>query len=51
MRNVKENIIVDKSFRFALCKNSHSYPFEEKMLDGVRELIKILSKIISTSKS
>ena len=34
-----------------LCKNSPSYPFEEKLLTDVRELIKILSKIISTSKS
>jgi four helix bundle protein len=34
-----------------LCKNSPSYPFEEKLLAGVRELIKIQSKIISTSKS
>jgi four helix bundle protein len=34
-----------------LCKNSPSYPFEEKLLIDVRELIKIMSKIISTSKS
>jgi len=34
-----------------LCKNSPSYPFEEKLPAGVRELIKILSKIISTPKS
>jgi four helix bundle protein len=34
-----------------LCKNSPSYPFEEKLLTDIRELIKILSKIISTSKS
>jgi len=34
-----------------LCKNSPSYPFEEKLLTDVRELIKILSKIISTSKT
>ena len=34
-----------------LYKNSPSYPFEEKLLTDVRELIKILSKIISTSKS
>jgi four helix bundle protein len=34
-----------------LCKNSPLYTFEEKLLTDVRELIKILSKIISTSKS
>jgi four helix bundle protein len=34
-----------------LCENSPSYPFEDKLLTDVRELIKILSKIISTSKS
>ena len=34
-----------------LCKNSPSYPFEEKLLIDVRELIKIMSKIISSSKS
>jgi four helix bundle protein len=115
MRNDKENIIVDKSFRFALdvvlycevleekrkfvlsrqllrsgtsiganvreaqnaeskadfihkiklaakeadeteywlliCKNTPTYPFDEKLLSTVRELIKILSKILSSSKS
>jgi four helix bundle protein len=34
-----------------LCKNSPSYHFEDKLLNDVGELIKILSKIISTSKS
>jgi four helix bundle protein len=34
-----------------LCKNSPSYPFEDQLLTDVRELIKILSKILSTSKS
>ncbi len=34
-----------------LCKNSPSYPFEDKLLTDVGGLIKILSKIISTSKS
>ena len=33
-----------------ICKHS-SYPFEENLLDTVKELIKILSKIISSSKS
>jgi len=34
-----------------LCKNAPSYPFEDQLLTDVRELIKILSKIISTSRS
>jgi four helix bundle protein len=34
-----------------LCKNSPAYHFEDKLLTDVGELIKILSKIISTSKS
>ncbi len=34
-----------------LCKHSQSYPFSEDLLKNVRELILILSKIISTSKS
>ena len=34
-----------------LCKNVPSYPFEDQLLTDVRELIKILSKIISTSRS
>lgn len=114
MRNDKENIIVDKSFRFALdivlycelleenkkyvlskqllrsgtsiganvreaqnaeskadfihklklaakeadeteywlliCKHTPTYPFDEKLLIQVNELMKILSKIISSSK-
>ncbi|MFZ2339536.1 MAG: four helix bundle protein [Bacteroidales bacterium] len=115
MRNDKENIIVDKSFRFALdivlycelleenkkyvlskqllrsgvsiganvreaqnaeskadfihkiklaakeadeteywlliCKNTPTYPFDSKLLSDIHELIKIMSKIISSSKS
>ena len=34
-----------------ICKHSSSYPFEESLLDSVKELIKIISKIISSSKS
>ena len=34
-----------------ICKNSPSYPFEEQLLTDVQELLKILSKIISSSKS
>jgi len=34
-----------------ICKNTPSYPFEEKLLIDVQELLKILSKIISSSKS
>jgi len=33
-----------------ICKYSTSYPFEEQLLTDVQELIKILSKIISSSK-
>ena len=34
-----------------ICKNTPSYPFEEQLLIDVQELLKILSKIISSSKS
>ncbi|MCX6334927.1 MAG: four helix bundle protein [Bacteroidia bacterium] len=34
-----------------ICKNTPSYPFDEKLLSHVHELIKILSKILSSSKS
>ena len=33
-----------------LCKNSLSYPFNENLLADIQELIKIISKIIITSK-
>ena len=33
-----------------ICKHS-SYPFEESLLDCVKELMKIISKIISSSKN
>ena len=34
-----------------ICKNSPSYPFNEQLLVDLTEIIKILSKIISTSKT
>jgi len=34
-----------------ICKHSQSYPFDEKLLLELTEIIKILSKIISTSKT
>jgi len=34
-----------------LCKNSDSYPFDDLLLNDIGELIRILSKIIGTSKS
>ena len=33
-----------------LCEKSQSYPFEKKLKDDLSEIIRILSKIISTSK-
>ncbi len=34
-----------------ICKYTPTYPFEEHLLIDVKELLKILSKIISSSKS
>jgi len=34
-----------------ICKHTTTYPFDEKQLIHVHELMKILSKIISSSKS
>jgi len=34
-----------------ICKFTPSYPFEEQLLTDVRESLKILSRIISSSKS
>ena len=34
-----------------ICKYTPSYPFEEQLLIDAQELLKILSKIISSSKS
>lgn len=33
-----------------LCKHCESYPFEQSLLDTISDIIKILSKIISSSK-
>ena len=33
-----------------ICQHSPTYPFDEKLLTHVHEIMKILSKIISTSK-
>jgi four helix bundle protein len=34
-----------------ICKHSEKYPFDDSLLIDLEEIIKILSKIISTSKS
>jgi len=34
-----------------LCKYSDNYPFEESLLDDIKELQKIINSIINTSKS
>lgn len=34
-----------------LCKESENYPFNDKLLEDVKSIIKVLSKIISSSKS
>jgi four helix bundle protein len=34
-----------------ICKHTPAYPFDEKLLSDVQELLKILSKNVSTSKS
>jgi four helix bundle protein len=34
-----------------ICKLADSYPYEEQLHQNLKELIKILSKIISTSKT
>jgi four helix bundle protein len=34
-----------------LCKNSSSYPFDDVLLNDIEEIIKILSKILGSSKS
>lgn len=33
-----------------LCKYSDNYPFEESLLDGIKEIQKIINSIINTSK-
>ena len=34
-----------------ICKHTPTYPFDDKLLTDIQELIKILSKILSSSKS
>ncbi|MCC6582186.1 MAG: four helix bundle protein [Chitinophagales bacterium] len=34
-----------------LCKESKNYPFKQELLDKIQTIIKILSKIISSSKN
>ena len=34
-----------------LCKHSESYPFEEQLLDDIQSIIKVLGKIITTTRS
>jgi len=34
-----------------LCKNTPTYPFNNQLLNDVQEILKILSKILSSSKS
>ena len=34
-----------------ICKATPSYPFNDKLLSDIQEIIKILSKILSSSKS
>ena len=46
MRNDKPNIIVDKTFNFSLIIIEYS----ELLLKEIEEIIKILSKIIASSK-
>ncbi len=41
----------ETEYWLSLCKNAESYPFEQDMLDDVQSIIKILGKIISSSKN
>jgi four helix bundle protein len=34
-----------------ICKYSPSYPFDDELLNNIQEILRILSKIISSSKS
>ena len=40
----------ETDYWLSICKNTPTYPFDEKLLTHVHELMKILSKIISSSK-
>jgi four helix bundle protein len=41
----------ETTYWLSLCKYAESYPFEEHMLADVQSIIKILGKIITTSKN
>jgi four helix bundle protein len=41
----------ETQYWLSLCKSSPSYPFDDQLLTEVNDLIKILSKIISSSKT
>lgn len=41
----------ETEYRLLLCKFSNKYPFDEILLENIKELIRILSKIISSSKN
>jgi four helix bundle protein len=41
----------ETEFWLLLCQKSPTYPFDQKLLFDINELIKILSKILSSSKS
>ena len=41
----------ETEYWLSLCKHAESYPFEQDMLDDVQSIIKILGKIISSSKN
>ena len=40
----------ETDYWLSICKHTPTYPFDEKLLIHVHELMKILSKIISSSK-
>jgi four helix bundle protein len=41
----------ETNYWLLLCKNAESYPFEENLLTDAQSIIKILGKIITTSKN
>ena len=41
----------ETEYWLSLCKHVESYPFEQDMLDDVQAIMKILGKIISSSKN
>jgi len=41
----------ETEYWLSLCKHAESYPFEQDMLDDVQSIMKILGKIISSSKN